>query len=227
MPPRSRAPLRRSSRRRPRAEEPERPDGPPWFEDVTDRVGLNFVHDPGDVSQYHLHQCVGSGCTIADLDGDGLPDLVLLTSAGPGSKSTNKLYRQKRDGTFEDVSVGSGLDFPGPNLGISIGDVNNDGKPDILITQVNGARVLLNRGGMKFVDVTAESGLKNPMWGTSVAAPRLRPRRLARRVHRELRGLRPGVAVYLRDRRARLLHAEGVPRHREQAVPQPRRRAGQ
>jgi hypothetical protein len=151
------------------AEQPDRPDGPAWFEDVTDRVGLNFVHDPGDVSQFSMYQIVGSGCAIADLDGDGRPDLVLLTNAGPASKSTNKLYRQKPDGTFEDVSAGSGLDFPGWNMGIAIGDVNNDGKPDVVITQVNGVRLFLNRGGMKFTDVTKESGLSNQMWGTSVA----------------------------------------------------------
>lgn len=148
---------------------PDQPGGPEWFEDITDRVGLNFIHDPGDVSKYYMYQCVGSGCAIADLDGDSRPDLVLLTNAGPTSKSTNKLYRQKQDGSFEDVSVGSGLDFPGLNMGIAIGDVNNDGMPDILITQVNGARLLLNQGGMKFIDVTTEAGITNPMWGTSVA----------------------------------------------------------
>ena len=144
-------------------------DGPPWFEDITGRVGLNFVHDPGDVSKYHMYQCVGSGCAVADLDGDDRPDLLLLTNAGPDSKSTNKLYRQKPDGTFEDVSAGSGLDFAGFNMGIAVGDLNNDGKPDIIITQVNGTRVFLNLGGLKFVDVSAECGLTNPMWGTSVA----------------------------------------------------------
>jgi hypothetical protein len=153
-----------------RQDEPERPDGPPWFEDVTDRVGLNFVHDPGgELDKYLMHQIMGSGCAIADLDGDGRPDLILLTNGGPNSKSTNKLFRQKPDGTFEDVSAGSGLDFPGHNMGIAIGDVNNDGKPDVLITQVDGVRLFLNQGGMKFQDVTEESGLNNPLWGTSAA----------------------------------------------------------
>ena len=145
------------------------PDGPPWFADVTEKVGLNFVHDPGDVSKYHMYQCVGSGCAIADLDGDDRPDLVLLTNAGPDSKSLNKLFRQKPDGTFEDVSAGSGLDFAGLNMGVAVGDVNNDGKPDLVVTQVSGSRLLLNRGGMKFADVTAAAGLNNPMWGTSIA----------------------------------------------------------
>jgi hypothetical protein len=151
-------------------DEVEPPDGPPWFEDVTEKVGLNFVHEPGDeLDKYRLPQIAGSGCAIADLDGDGLPDLILLTNGGPNSKSTNKLFRQKPGGTFEDVSAGSGLDFSGHNMGIAIGDVNNDGKPDILITQVGGARLFLNLGGMKFQDVTEESGLSNPSWGTSAA----------------------------------------------------------
>ena len=146
------------------------PDGPPWFEEITDSVGLNFVHDPGsELNKYLLYQCLGSGCAIADLDGDGKPDLLLLNNGGRQSQSTNKLYRQKADGTFEDVSAGSGLDFAGLNMGVAIGDVNNDGKPDVLITQVHGVKLFLNLGGMKFVDVTAEAGLSNPQWGTSAA----------------------------------------------------------
>jgi hypothetical protein len=148
----------------------EKPDGPAWFEDVTDKVGLNFVHDPGtDLSKYLLYQCMGSGCAIADLDGDGRADLVLLNNGGPQSKSTNKLFRQKPDGTFEDVTAGSGLDFGGWNMGIAIGDINNDGKPDILITQVHGVKLLLNKGNMKFEDITVEAGLFNLQWGTSAA----------------------------------------------------------
>ncbi len=145
------------------------PGGPAWFEDATDRLGIDFTHDAGDVAKYHMYQCVGSGCAIADLDGDGRPDLLLLTNAGPQSTSTNKLYRQRDDGTFEDVSAGSGLDFPGHNMGVAVGDVNNDGKPDLLVTQVNGAKLLLNLGGMKFADVSAEAGIVNPMWGASAA----------------------------------------------------------
>ncbi len=159
----------RGARPAPPVEEVETPDGPAWFEDITAKAGLNFIHDPGDVDKYLMYQSIGSGCAIADLDGDGRPDLLLLTNAGPKSTSTNKLYRQNPDGTFADVSAGSGLDFPGWNMGIAVGDVNNDGKPDVLITQVGGARLLLNRGGMKFEDVTAEAGIDNPTWGTSAA----------------------------------------------------------
>jgi len=153
------------------ADEPpaESPDGPAWFEDITDRAGVNFVHDAGDVSKYFMHQCVGSGCAIADLDGDGRPELLLLTNGGAESISANKLYRQKPDGTFEDASAGSGLDFPGLNMGVAVGDVNNDGRPDLAITRTNGTKLLLNLGGLKFADITVEAGVKNPTWGTSIA----------------------------------------------------------
>lgn len=154
----------------PPAPQPEETaDGPPWFEDVTDRLGIKFTHDPGPTEGYPMYQSIGSGVAACDLDGDGRPDLVFLTNAGPTSKSTNALYRQRKDGTYEDVTAGSGLDFPGFNMGIAVGDINNDGLPDLLITQYGGVRLLLNCGSMKFKDATEEWGLKNPLWGTSAA----------------------------------------------------------
>jgi hypothetical protein len=104
---------------------------------------------------------------MCDLDGDGKPDLLFLTHGGLLSKSTNKLYRQKSDGTFEDVTVGSGLDFPGACMGVAIGDVNNDGKPDLLITFDDGVRLFLNQGGMKFKDISEEAGVSSRGWATS------------------------------------------------------------
>ena len=147
----------------------ETPDGPEWFEDATERLGVHFTHDPGPVDKHWMYQVVGSGCAIHDLDGDNRPDLVLLTNGGPDSKSTNRLFRQKPDGTFEDVSSGSGLDFTGWSMGIAIGDVDNDGLPDVLITQFERTRLFLNLGGMKFRDISEEAGIKNPLFGTSAA----------------------------------------------------------
>src|SRR5207237_1135927 len=60
----------------------EEPDGPPWFEDVTDKLGLDFTHDPGPDGSYFMPQCMGSGCALCDLDGDGRPDILLLQNAG-------------------------------------------------------------------------------------------------------------------------------------------------
>jgi hypothetical protein len=141
----------------------------PWFVDVTARAGINFVQDAGDLRKYHVPQIHGSGLAVFDFDGDGLLDIYLLTHGGPQSSSTNRLYRNLGDGTFKDVTAGSGLDIAGFNCGVAIGDVNNDGRPDVLITQLGGVKLLLNRGDGTFADVTEEAGLANPAWGTSAS----------------------------------------------------------
>jgi hypothetical protein len=146
----------------------QEPTGPPWFADVTDQVGLDFVHDVGDVGKYAMYEQVGSGAALFDFDKDGKLDVLLLNNGGPKGRP-NKLFRQQSDGTFKDVSAGSGLDFAGHNMGVAIGDVNNDGWPDVLITQYNGVKLLLNNGNGTFTDVTKEAGLDNPSWGTSAA----------------------------------------------------------
>jgi enediyne biosynthesis protein E4 len=145
------------------------PSSPPWFEDVTDQLGLDFVHDAGDVGNYFMPEQVGSGAAMFDFDGDGRLDILLLQNGGPESDSKNKLFRQTESGKFEDVSRGSGLDFNGHNMGVAIGDVNNDGRPDVLITQFTGVRFFLNQGDGTFRDATAESGIANPAWGASTA----------------------------------------------------------
>src|SRR5438552_3526613 len=72
-----------------------------WFADVTDEVGLNFVHDAGDLSKYQLPQIHGSGVALFDYDGDGLLDIYMLTAGGAGSRSINRLYRNLGNGTFK------------------------------------------------------------------------------------------------------------------------------
>jgi hypothetical protein len=146
--------------------------GPDWFEDVTAAVGLDFVHDPGPVGSYFMPQSMGSGAAVIQEfppDGRETVYLYLLQNAGPDSKSVNRLYRQRPDGTFQDVTAGSGLDVAGFSMGVAVGDVNNDGLPDVLLTQYLGVKLFLNRGGGRFEDATAAAGLSNPLWGTSAA----------------------------------------------------------
>ena len=121
-----------------------------WFEEVTAEVGLDFVHDAGPADdRYFMPQITGAGAALFDFDGDGKLDIYLLNNGGPKGRP-NRLFRQMEDGTFADVSKGSGLDFSGYCQGVAIGDVNNDGFPDVLVTEV-----------------TAEAGLNNPVWATS------------------------------------------------------------
>ena len=137
---------------------------PRWFEDVTDAVGLDFVHDPGPTGTYFMPQSMGSGARLLPRRRRPL-DLYLLQNGGPDSKSVNRLYRREPDGKFQDVTAGSGLDVAGYNMGVAVGDVNNDGRPDVLLTQYGGVKLFLNHGGGTFEDVTAEAGLSNPLLG--------------------------------------------------------------
>jgi hypothetical protein len=139
-----------------------------WFEDVTAASGLDFVHDGGPVGTYFTPQSMGSGCAFFDCDGDGLADIYLLHLGGPGGKK-NQLFKQMPDHTFKDISAGSGLDIAGHNHGVAVGDINNDGLPDVLVTQFGGIKLFLNKGGGKFEDITLEAGLSNPLWAMSAA----------------------------------------------------------
>src|SRR5690349_23113667 len=142
--------------------------GPAWFEDVTDAVGLDFVHDCGPTGRYFMPQSMGSGAAFLR-EADGTLYLYLLHDAGPGSASVNRLYRLGPGGRFRDVTAGSGLGVAGYSKGVAVGDVDNDGRPDVLLTQYGGVKLFLNRGGGQFEDATAEAGLDDPLWAMSAA----------------------------------------------------------
>jgi enediyne biosynthesis protein E4 len=141
--------------------------GPCWFVDITKESGLHFVHDAGPPGDYFMPQAIGSGAALFDFNNDGRLDIYLIQNGGPNSRSTNRLYRQEADGRFTDVSAGSGLDIAGYCMGVAIGDVNNDGWPDVLVTQYGGVRLFLNNGNGTFTDITREAGLDGLLWGTS------------------------------------------------------------
>jgi hypothetical protein len=140
---------------------------PVWFADITEEAGLKFVHDPGSVGNYFMPEIMGSGAAIFDFDGDGRPDIYLLQNGGPDSPSKNCLFHQEATGRFTDVSAGSGLDIAGHNMGVAVGDINNDRRTDVLVTQYGGIRLFLNNGNGTFTDITRSAGLDNPFWGTS------------------------------------------------------------
>ncbi len=131
--------------------------------DVTAAAGIRFRHNSGAYGNKLLPETLGSGCAFLDYDADGWPDILLVNSMDwPGHKrqrSTLGLYHNNRDGTFTDVTRRAGLDFEMYGMGIAVGDYNNDGFPDILITCVGQNRLFKNTGKGTFIDVTKSSGL--------------------------------------------------------------------
>lgn len=142
---------------------------PAWFEDVTDRAGLDFHHDPGPVGDYLMPQSIGSGGAFFDFDNDGRLDIYLIHGAPPAVGSRNRLYHQQPDGHFRDVSEGSGLDVAGRGMGAAVGDVNNDGLPDMLLTEYGRLRLFVNQGQGRFRDVTDAAGLSYSRWATAAS----------------------------------------------------------
>jgi enediyne biosynthesis protein E4 len=142
---------------------------PEWFEDVSGRVGLNFKHKSGATGDYFMPESIGSGGALFDFDNDGRLDIYLIHNAPTNSSARNRLYRQQEDGNFRDVSAGSGLDVAGFGMGVAMGDVNNDGLPDVLLTEYGHLRLFLNSGGGRFKDVSRAAGIENSRWATAAA----------------------------------------------------------
>ena len=145
---------------------------PVKFTDVTSAAGIKFVHNSGRAGKKWLPETLGSGCAFLDFDGDGWPDILLLNGKDwtpRGRKTLSALYHNNRNGTFTDVTAGSGLDVEMYAMGVTVGDYDNDGRDDIYITALEGDRLFHNEGGGKFRDVTKSAGIANAGFGTSAA----------------------------------------------------------
>ena len=135
------------------------------FTDVTTRAGIRFHHNSGAFGQKYLPETLGPGCAFLDYDGDGWQDILLVNGMDwPGrarNRSTPRLYRNNRDGTFTDVTRAAGLDVEMYGLGAAVGDYDNDGFPDIFFSCVGQNRLFRNSGRGRFREVTAAAGLGN------------------------------------------------------------------
>jgi hypothetical protein len=144
------------------------------FRDVTTQAGIHFRHTNAASGQKFLLETMAPGCAFFDFDGDGYLDIYLVNGAAlpgftPSQPLSNALYRNNRDGTFTDVTDKAGVHGHGYGMGVLAGDYNNDGHPDLFITNFGSCMLYRNNGDGTFTDVTEKSGIRNRGWGSSAA----------------------------------------------------------
>jgi len=155
---------------------------PSKFTDVTAALGINFEYLASHTSKKYLIETMGSGVALFDYNNDGRLDIFVVNGAPlsdptpkgtipqkSGPKYWNRLYHQKSNGTFEDVTEKAGLAGAGYGMGVAVGDYDNDGFEDLYVTAYSGNKLYHNNGDGTFTDVTAKAGVAGSGWSTSAA----------------------------------------------------------
>ena len=182
--------LRRVDLKPPAPQEPS----PFRFAEIAKASGIDFVHVSGMTADKHFPTANGSGVAIFDYDGDGKLDLYFATGhaparSGPPKKGPNRLYKNLGGGKFRDVTESSGLGFAGFCHGIVVGDIDNDGDPDVFLCNYGPNVLYLNNGDGTFRDVSHAGRDRPPRLVVRRGLPRLRQRRRPRPLRRQLRRL--------------------------------------
>jgi hypothetical protein len=146
----------------------------PRFVDIARSAGVSFHHVNGRSPDKHLAETMGSGGLFFDYDGDGWIDIFLvdggsLASASVNGQARHRLFHNRGNGTFEDVTDRSGIRHREYGMGACAGDYDGDGRPDLYITSDGPNTLYRNRGDGTFVDVTASARVGDARWGTSCA----------------------------------------------------------
>ena len=143
------------------------------FEEIPSSVsGIAWMHTAGKSAARYLPETTGSGCAFIDYDNDGWMDIYLVNSGqcdffNPNPPLRNALYRNNRDGTFTDVTEKARVGGGGYGQGVSVGDYDGDGFPDIYVTQYGRNILYHNNGDGTFTDVTEKAGVAAPGWSSS------------------------------------------------------------
>ena len=156
------------------------PSIPGKFVDITQKSGVHFQHQAPHTSRKYLLETMGSGVALFDCDNDNRLDLYLINGAPytdpepkgsipqkTGPEYWNRMYHQKPDGSFEDITEKSGLKGVGYGMGVAVADYDNDGYEDIFVTSYGGNHLYHNNGNCTFTDVTEQAGVAGSGWSTS------------------------------------------------------------
>ncbi|MGI9071608.1 MAG: CRTAC1 family protein [Bryobacteraceae bacterium] len=149
----------------------------PQFEDISAKARVNFRNEPSHTSRKYLPETMGGGVAMLDYNKDGLLDLFFVNGAAlrdpmpPGKapdkrdpKYWNRLYRNNGDGTFSDVTEQAGVKGSGYGMGVAAADYDNDGYPDLYVTNVGHNNLYHNSGDGTFTDVTDKAGVSAAGW---------------------------------------------------------------
>ena len=152
------------------------------FENIVDKLNIHFKYEASATTQKYLPETMGSGVALFDYDNDGRLDIFVVNGAHikdpmpkgavpfkDSSEYFNRLYHQRKDGTFEDVTEKAGLAGIGYGMGVAVGDYDNDGYDDLYVTAFGGNRLYHNNGNGTFTDVTESAGVGGSGWSTSAA----------------------------------------------------------
>src|SRR2546428_4221481 len=144
----------------------------PTFIDTRSALGINFRNMASHTSKKYLIETMAPGVALFDYDNDGRLDIFAVNGAPlsdptpkgaipqkPGPKYWNRLYHQKQDGTFEDVTEKAGLQGVGYGMGVAVGDYDNDGYEDLYVTAYGGNKLYHNNGDGTFTVVTEKAGV--------------------------------------------------------------------
>src|SRR6202521_1969696 len=139
------------------------------FTNVTAAAGIKFIHFRGNDGIPINREIFGPGVCVADFDGDGFPDIYFVNGRdlyNRGISVRNALYRNNGDGTFADVTEAAGVPGTGYGLGCVWGDYDNDGFPDLYVTQYGRNVLYHNNGNGTFTDVTDKAVVAGTEFGT-------------------------------------------------------------
>ena len=149
------------------------PNAPLVFEDVTDQTALkNFKHVSGSESKDYIFETPSGGVAIFDYDGDGLPDIYLLNGStiaamqGKEKPPRAALYHNLGNWKFEDVTDRAGVANERWGFGVAVGDYDNDGRPDLYVSNFGVSRLYHNNGDGTFTDVAEKLGVARKGWST-------------------------------------------------------------